>query len=242
MHILITVVFIIGYAAIALEHPLKINKTATALLTGVLCWTVYILGSANTDLVSEQLYEHLGGISGILFFLLGAMTIVEIIDAHDGFDVITRIIKTKDKRALLWIISFITFFLSSVLDNLTTTIVMVSLLRKIITDKPTRLFFIGMVIIAANAGGAWTPIGDVTTTMLWIGGQITTLNIMAHLILPSLICIIVPLIFLSFRIKGRIDNILPTEPKQQSIISRFEQNLILGLGIGALIFVPVCGR
>lgn len=239
MHILITVVFIIGYAAIALEHPLKINKTATALLTGVLCWTVYILGSANTDLVSEQLYEHLGGISGILFFLLGAMTIVEIIDAHDGFDVITRIIKTKDKRALLWIISFITFFLSSVLDNLTTTIVMVSLLRKIITDKPTRLFFIGMVIIAANAGGAWTPIGDVTTTMLWIGGQITTLNIMAHLILPSLICIIVPLIFLSFRIKGRIDNILPTEPKQQSIISRFEQNLILGLGIGALIFVPV---
>ncbi len=170
MYILITMIFIVGYAAIAFEHPIKINKTASALLTGVLCWVVYIMGSADTNLVSEQLYEHFGQISGILFFLLGAMTIVELIDAHDGFDVITSKITTKDKRKLLWIIGFVTFFLSAVLDNLTTTIVMVSLLRKLITDKQTRMFFIGMVVIAANAGGAWSPIGDVTTTMLWIEG------------------------------------------------------------------------
>jgi len=239
MHILIISIFILGYAAIALEHPLKINKTATALLTGVLCWAIYILSSPDKELISEQLYEHFGQIAGILFFLLGAMTIVEIIDAHDGFEVITSKIKTRDKRALLWIISIITFFLSSVLDNLTTTIVMVSLIRKIITDKPTRLFYIGMIVIAANAGGAWTPIGDVTTTMLWIGGQITTWNIMVHLILPSLICIIVPLVFLSFKIKGSIENTIDSEPKEQSSVSRFEQNLILTLGIGALIFVPV---
>src|ERR687897_176529 len=199
---LLILIFIVGYAAIALEHPIQINKTASALLTGVLCWTVYIISSTDTDRVSEQLYHHLGQISGILFFLLGAMTIVELIDAHDGFDVITSKIITKDKRALLWIISFVTFFLSCVLDNLTTTIVMVSLLRKLISDKETRMFFIGMVVIAANAGGAWTPIGDVTTTMLWIGGQISTLNIMKVMFLPSVICMLTPLIFLSFTMKG----------------------------------------
>ena len=239
MLIIITLIFIIGYAAIALEHPLKINKTATALMTGVLCWVFYISSSSSTHVVSEQLYEHMGQISGILFFLLGAMTIVEIIDAHDGFKVITDKIKSKDKRTLLWIISIITFFLSSVLDNLTTTIVMVSLLRKIIRDKPTRLYFIGMVIIAANAGGAWTPIGDVTTTMLWIGGQITTVNIMIKLILPSLVCLFVPLIFLSFRIKGKIDDLPENTVMEQVTTSKTEQNLILVLGIGALIFVPL---
>jgi Na+/H+ antiporter NhaD/arsenite permease-like protein len=239
MLIIITLIFIIGYAAIALEHPLKINKTATALMTGVLCWVFYISSSSNTHLVSEQLYEHMGQISGILFFLLGAMTIVEIIDAHDGFNVITDKIKSKDKRTLLWIISIIAFFLSAVLDNLTTTIVMVSLLRKIIRDKPTRLYFIGMVIIAANAGGAWTPIGDVTTTMLWIGGQITTVNIMIKLILPSLVCLLVPLLFLSFRIKGKIDDLPENFVEEPVTTSKTEQNLILVLGIGALIFVPL---
>jgi len=238
MYTLITLVFIVGYAAIAFEHPLKINKTATALLTGVLCWVVYIMGSANTDLVSEQLYEHLGQISGILFFLLGAMTIVELIDAHDGFEVITSKITTTDKRKLLWIISFVAFFLSAVLDNLTTTIVMVSLLRKLISDKQTRMFFIGMVIIAANAGGAWTPIGDVTTTMLWIGGQITTVNIMIKLFLPSMACLVVPLIFLSFTIKGKVENTIINE-KVTNQTNGFEKKLIFGLGIGALIFVPV---
>ena len=169
MYLLIVAIFIAGYTAIAFEHPIKINKTASALLTGVLCWVVYIMGAPDTGIVSEQLYEHLGEISGILFFLLGAMAIVELIDAHDGFDVITSRITTTDQRKLLWIISIVTFFLSSVLDNLTTTIVMVSLLRKLISDRKTRMFFVSMVVLAANAGGAWTPIGDVTTTMLWIG-------------------------------------------------------------------------
>ncbi len=239
MYILIIATFIIGYIAIALEHPIRINKTASALLTGVLCWAIYIMGTKDTNLVSEKLYGHFGEISGILFFLLGAMTIVELIDAHDGFEVITSKIRTKDKRKLLWIISFVAFFLSSVLDNLTTTIVMVSLLRKLISDRQTRMFFAGMVVIAANAGGAWTPIGDVTTTMLWIGGQITTGSIMLQLILPSLVCIIVPLVFLSFTIKGKIESTEISENIQKSKASSFEQNLILWLGVGALIFVPV---
>ena len=204
MELLITTIFIIGYVAIAFEHPIRTNKTASALLTGVLCWVVYIMSGTNTELVSEQLYEHLGQISGILFFLLGAMTIVELIDAHDGFDVITTKIKTSDQLKLLWIISIITFFLSAVLDNLTSTIVMVSLLRKLISEKKTRMFFVSMVVLAANAGGAWSPIGDVTTTMLWIGGQVTTGSIIFNLIIPSLVCLLVPLLILSFSMKGKV--------------------------------------
>jgi len=239
LYILIPAIFILGYAAIAFEHAIKINKTATALLTGVLCWVVYIMGSANTELVSEQLYEHLGEISGILFFLLGAMTIVELIDAHDGFEVITSKIKTTDIRKLLWIIGIVTFFLSAVLDNLTTTIVMVSLMRKLIPFKKLRMFFIGMVVVAANAGGAWSPIGDVTTTMLWIGGQITTGNIIINLFIPSLVCLIVPLTIISLKMKGRIRAIQVIEDDQKNITSSFERNLILAVGVGALIFVPV---
>ncbi|MEP7109397.1 MAG: sodium:proton antiporter NhaD [Ferruginibacter sp.] len=239
MNLLITSIFIIGYAAIAFEHPMRINKTASALLTGVLCWAVYIMYSTDTIIVSEQLYKHFGEISGILFFLLGAMTIVELIDAHDGFDVITSRITTNDQRKLLWIISIVTFFLSSVLDNLTTTIVMVSLLRKLVKDKETRMFFVGMVVLAANAGGAWTPIGDVTTTMLWIGGQITTGNIMLHLILPSLMCLFVPLGILSFSMRGKIESPENIENNQTDKTTPFERNLVFGLGIGALIFVPV---
>lgn len=240
MHILLAVTFILGYIAIALEHPLQINKTASALLTGVCCWVIYILGSDDFHHVSEQLIEHLGNISGILFFLLGAMTIVELIDAHGGFEVITNRIRTRNKRKLLWIISFVSFFLSAVLDNLTTTIVMVSLLRKLIKDSPTRLLFAGMVIIAANAGGAWTPIGDVTTTMLWIGGQITSFSIMKELIVPSLVCLIVPLSLVSFRIKGSASEDRTNElPEHKPSSSLFEKRLILYMGIGALIFVPV---
>ena len=239
MHLIIIAIFVIGYIAIAFEHPLKINKTASALFTGVLCWVVYIMSSSDINHVSEQLYEHLGQISGILFFLLGAMTIVELIDAHDGFDVITNRITTTDQRKLLWIISILTFFLSAVLDNLTTTIVMVSLLRKLISDKKTRMFFIGMVVLAANAGGAWTPIGDVTTTMLWIGGQITTGSIMVQLILPSLMCLIVPLVILSFSMKGKISATEQVENDDVEKTTAFERRLILFLGIGALVFVPV---
>jgi Na+/H+ antiporter NhaD/arsenite permease-like protein len=164
--IILVAVFVIGYLFIAIEHNVKLNKAATALLTGGILWTIYILFSSDPHIVNEQLSHHLGELAGILFFLLGAMTIVELIDAHDGFDLITHKIKQTDKRKLLWIISFITFFLSALLDNLTTTIVVVSLLRKLVNDPKDRLFFAGIVVIAANAGGAWSPIGDVTTTML----------------------------------------------------------------------------
>ncbi len=209
METLIIIVFVIGYLAIALEHSIKINKTASAILTGVICWTLFaisspsesILGSSQfatylaglkLDLadkfstlsqhelyirfVGSELSHHLAQISEILFFLMGAMTIVELVDAHHGFRFITDRIKTENAKSLLWIICWVTFFLSSVLDNLTTSIVMVSLIRKLIPNKDMRLFFAGMIVIAANAGGAWTPIGDVTTTMLWIGGQISTLR------------------------------------------------------------------
>lgn len=183
MSAVIIVIFVIGYLAIAFEHQIKINKTASAMLTGVLCWTVYILWSPNKEPVVEELSLHLGSIAEILFFLLGAMTIVELIDAHQGFRLVTDRINTTDSRVLLWILSLITFFLSALLDNLTTAIVMVSLLRKLVKDTEQRKFYAGMVIIAANAGGAWSPIGDVTTTMLWIGGQISATAIMKSLLM-----------------------------------------------------------
>ncbi|MBA2500273.1 MAG: sodium:proton antiporter NhaD [Chitinophagaceae bacterium] len=239
MQLIMTLVFIVGYAAIVFEHPLRINKTASALLTGVLCWVIYIISTPDSGLVSAQLYDHMGEISGILFFLLGAMTIVELVDAHDGFEAITSRITTSNTRKLMWIICLVAFFLSAVLDNLTTTIVMISLLRKLIADKKTRMYFIGMVVIAANAGGAWTPIGDVTTTMLWIGGQITTANIMVKLFIPSMVCLLVPLTAVSFIFKGSIK---PPEAEVDLNINKtnsFERNLILCLGVSALIFVPI---
>lgn len=192
MNFFIVIVFIIGYTLIALENKIKINKAATALFTGVLCWSIYVLFSASSEPVIHQLVEHIGSISQIIFFLLGAMTIVELIDSHDGFEVITKRITTENKRTLLWIINFITFFLSAVLDNLTTAIVMVTLIRKLLYEKNDKLMFAGMIIIAANAGGAWSPMGDVTTTMLWIGGQITSVNIIHKLFIPGLVSMIVP--------------------------------------------------
>ncbi|MFM7078711.1 MAG: sodium:proton antiporter NhaD, partial [Bacteroidota bacterium] len=237
MEAILAIIFIIGYLAITLEHPLNLNKAAPAILTGVLCWTVYMVFSTDSELVNHQLEEHLSEISGILFFLLGAMTIVELIDAHHGFDVITSRITTKDKRKLLWIISIITFFLSAVLDNLTTAIVMTSLTKKLVSNRKEKLLIIGMVVISANAGGAWSPIGDVTTTMLWIGGQITPANIIVKLIIPSLVCLFVPLLMLSTRVKG-----LETGDAQEvgrKTVSSKESNLIFFAGIGALIMVPV---
>lgn len=239
MTLFIIIIFVLGYIAIATEHSIKINKAATALLTGVLCWTVYILFAPDKDMVSEELTTHLGELSGILFFLLGAMTIVELIDAHDGFDIITTRITTTDKRKLLWIIAFITFFLSAILDNLTTTIVIISLLRKLIRDDKDRLLFAGIVVIAANAGGAWSPIGDVTTTMLWIGGQITAFNIIAKLILPSIICIVVPLAFLSFKLKGKIEHTVVETNSNKSTLSSKQQAIVFFSGVLILILVPV---
>lgn len=239
MEVLIIAIFVLGYTAIVLEQPLKINKAASALLTGVLCWTVYVLFAANREAVAEQLLHHLGNLSGILFFLMGAMTIVEIIDAHDGFEVITRRITTNSKRKLLWIICLVTFFLSAALDNLTTAIVMASMTRKLLADRKDRMFLVGMIVIAANAGGAWSPIGDVTTTMLWIGGQITSGNIIIKLILPSLVCLLVPLTVVSFMVKGRATKPAIDETKNNRINLRFERQLVLFAGVGLLIMVPV---
>lgn len=236
MILLIVLIFVIGYAAIALEHPIRINKAATALLTGVLCWSVYALSSADRHGVGEELTAHLGELSGILFFLLGAMTIVELIDAHDGFHIITSRINTSDKRKLTWIVAILTFSLSAILDNLTTTIVMVSLMRKILVDKKERMLMIGLVIIAANAGGAWSPIGDVTTTMLWIGGQITAGNIVVQTFLPSLVCLLVPTFIVASSLKGKIT--LPDKNEETKDISP-EGNLVFWIGVGCLLFVPV---
>jgi Na+/H+ antiporter NhaD/arsenite permease-like protein len=236
----ICIVFIVGYAAIAFEHPLKINKAATALVTAALCWSIFALFSTEGHGASEHLTGHLGEVSGILFFLMGAMTIVELIDAHDGFYLITSRINTTNKRKLVWLLAFITFFLSAVLDNLTTTIVLVSLLRKIINDREERLMFTGLVVISANAGGAWSPIGDVTTTMLWIGGQISAQSIIINTFVPSLVCMVIPVALISRRMKGNLR--LSPDTTAQDVnfnTNAFERNLVFWLGIASLLFVPV---
>ncbi|MDP3643629.1 MAG: sodium:proton antiporter NhaD [Bacteroidota bacterium] len=286
MFYIILLIFVLGYAAIALEHPLKIDKAASALIIGVLTWTVYILNvdsilnlgyspswaefgnevknildhikpalsetqwlnsnwadkisvfNSPYHFVVEELEHHLIEISQILFFLLGAMTIVEIIDQHDGFKVITDKITTTNKIKLLWIIATITFFMSAVLDNLTTTIVMVALLKKLIGDQKTRWFYVSMVILAANSGGAWSPIGDVTTIMLWIGGQITALSIIAKVLLPSIVSIVVPLAIVSLSMKGVVDR--PQKLKHEVSYTTYRERILVFLaGLGALLFVPV---
>ena len=234
---IILIVFVLGYSAIAFEHPLKVNKAASALITGVLCWTIYILQSQNPEHVSDELLEHLGEIASILFFLLGAMTIVELIDSHDGFDLITRKIDTTSKQKLLFIIAGITFFLSALLDNLTTAIVMTSLCVKILDNKEDRLWFAGMIVIAANAGGAWSPLGDVTTTMLWIGGQITAASIMKQLILPSVAVGIVPALLIGLKFRGK--KMKQLADMERSTKEKREGKIILFSGIGFLVFVPV---
>lgn len=235
---LIVTVFVLGYLAIAFEHSIKINKAASALITGVLCWSIYILFSADKEGVSENLLLHLGDLSQILFFLLGAMTIVELIDAHDGFEIITKRITTKNKRKLLWIIGLLSFFLSAVLDNLTTAIVMISLVRKLVADKKDRLMLAGAIVISANAGGAWSPIGDVTTTMLWIGGQITAANIIMKLIFPSIVCAIVPLLAMQQFMKGNIQ--APVQNfNEDSATNELHRNIVFFSGVGILLFVPI---
>ena len=235
------IVFVLGYAAIAFEHQLKIDKAAAALITGVLTWTLYVLASNNVHEVEGQLLHHLAEISSILFFLIGAMTIVELVDAHEGFAVITDKIKTTNKVKLMWIIGILSFFFSAALDNLTTSIVMVSLLRKLIEDKKQRWFFAGMVVVAANAGGAWSPIGDVTTTMLWIKGQISAGAIVQSLIVPSLATLIAPLAILSFSLKGDVQRPMKSENAEHYTdpTTPFERNFVFFAGVAGLIFVPV---
>ena len=236
----IATVFVIAYTAIALEHPLKINKSASALVGAGLLWTIYALSMGDAHLVSEQLSESLMGTAQIVFFLMGAMTIVEVVDAHNGFAVITKRIRTSKLSTLMWLVGFVTFFLSSILDNLTTTIVMVSLMRKLLAKHEDRLFFAGIIVIAANAGGAWTPIGDVTTTMLWIGGQITTIAIIKALFLPSMVSMLVPLGITAYVLRGRPvegPTIVETNDKHQT--TELQRNLMFFLGLGILIAVPV---
>lgn len=235
------VVFVLGYAAIAFEHQLKIDKAAAALITGVLTWTLYVLASNNVHEVEGQLLHHLAEISSILFFLIGAMTIVELVDAHEGFAVITDKIKTTNKVKLMWIICILSFFFSAALDNLTTSIVMVSLLRKLIEGKKQRWFFAGMVVVAANAGGAWSPIGDVTTTMLWIKGQISAGSIVQSLIVPSLATLLAPLAILSFNLKGNVERPIKSENAEHYTdpTTPFERNFVFFAGVAGLIFVPV---
>jgi Na+/H+ antiporter NhaD/arsenite permease-like protein len=230
------IVFVVGYLLIVLEHPFKIDKTAPALLMGIICWAIYILNAHDYHHVSEEFMHHLSEISSIIFFLLGAMTIVEIIDIHDGFHVIVSRIGTNSKVKLLWTICILTFFLSAILDNLTTAIVMGSLLTKLIKDRQERLMFAGMVVIAANAGGAWSPIGDVTTTMLWIKGQITIIPTIKNVFIPSLVCMIVPLALVSTRLKGELERVKLTTIYKTTVA---ERTSILILGICLLLFVPV---
>lgn len=233
---LMIVLFVLGYAVIALEHPLKINKSATAVLLAAVIWAVFAL--FGPGIKDGALIHHLGETAEILFFLLGAMTIVEIVDKHDGFSIITDRITTTSKRKLLWIISILTFFMSAVLDNLTTSIVMCALLRKLVADKNTRWFFAGMVILAANAGGAWSPIGDVTTIMLWIKGNITAGNIILETFLPSLVSLLVPVAIIGMTMKGKLERPEKIVVEGTSSVTRKQSLLILCMGVGLLLFVP----
>lgn len=275
MEIILISLFILGYAAIALEHSIKIDKAASALILGVLIWTIVVLAgyalipddqvglrvfidkllienkldsswsllNIKQHYIEHGLIEYLGEIAQILFFLIGAMAIVEVIDLHKGFQFITDKITTTKAINLLWIISIITFFLSAILDNLTTTIVMVSLIRKLIEDQHKRWFYAGIIVIAANSGGAWSPIGDVTTTMLWIDGQITEKNIVFELFIPSLVSLIVPLLILTFTLKGDLKRPkiadLPSLQQRPIEITKKESMLVFITGVLGLLFVPL---
>ncbi|NDY71739.1 sodium:proton antiporter [Desulfobacter hydrogenophilus] len=238
MHTLLIVVFVLAYLAIAFEHPLRVNKSASALLGAGIMWTIYAVATDNHHLVTEQLNENLAATAQIIFFLLGAMTIVELVDAHDGFEVITSRITTTSQSVLIVLIGIVTFFLSAMLDNLTTTIVMVSLTKKLLDNHDDRLIFVGIIVIAANAGGAWSPIGDVTTTMLWIGGQISSVGVIKSVFLASVANLIIPLIVVSFMLHGKIVG-KKAESVGPGISTKFERNLMFTVGLGSLVMVPV---
>jgi Na+/H+ antiporter NhaD/arsenite permease-like protein len=240
MTLALIAIFVLAYAAIALEGPLRVNKAAAALIGAGLLWTIYALVGAHSRPVEQQLNESLTATAQIAFFLIGAMTVVEVIDAHDGFEVITSRLNARKLSSLAWTISFAAFFLSAVLDNLTTAIVMVSLLRKLLKDRSDRLLLAGLIVIAANAGGAWSPIGDVTTTMLWINGQVTTGAIVSKLFLPSLVNMLVPLVAISFAAGDR--PVIAPERSSASIAggtTLFERNLMFCVGLAVLLAVPM---
>lgn len=244
--------FVIGYLAIVFEHPLKLDKTVPALIMAAFAWALIALGQpdlydANGVLVQGDhatqhvLLHHIGKVAEILVFLIGAMTIIELIDMHKGFSVITDMIKTRNKKSLLWLITWITFFLSAVLDNLTCTIVMVSLIKKMLNDKEEKLYFASLIVIAANAGGAWSPIGDVTTTMLWNANQVSSLALVVTLFVPSVVCTLVPT-FLLTRLpimQGDLAGVSTQSAAEQTDKQRLGAKIMLYVGIGGLMFVPV---
>ena len=232
------VIFVLAYAAIALEHPLGVNKSASALIGAGLLWTLHALSQGDSAVVTGQLAESLIGTAQIVFFLMGAMAIVELVDAHSGFDVVTRRIHSRSLSSLLWLVGAVTFFLSAILDNLTTTIVMVSLMRKLLAKAEDRLRFAGIIVIAANAGGAWSPIGDVTTTMLWIGGQVSALATMGSVILPSLVSLFLPLALTAWSLRGQPFAAAPQPAEASCNTTVFERQLMFGLGLGVLVAVP----
>jgi Na+/H+ antiporter NhaD/arsenite permease-like protein len=234
----IVAIFIIAYAAIALESPIRVNKSASALIGAGLLWTVYAVLRGDNALVDQQLNDAVSSTAQIVFFLIGAMTIVEVIDAHNGFAVITSVIRTRKQATLMWLVGFVTFFLSAMLDNMTTTIVMISLMRKLLANQSDRLLFAAMIVIAANAGGAWSAIGDVTTTMLWIGGQITPLAIMKSVFLAALANLVVPLLAISTALKGKTIAAPPDLDGAPSRMRPIERNLIFYMGLGILVLVP----
>ncbi|HEY3432641.1 MAG TPA: sodium:proton antiporter NhaD [Rhodocyclaceae bacterium] len=240
MLIALVTVFVLAYAAIALEHPLKINKSASALIAAGLLWTIYAVTLDDPSTVGEQLGESLMGTAQIVFFLMGAMAIVELVDAHNGFDVITQRIRTSKLSSLMWLVGFVSFFLSAILDNLTTTIVMISLMRKLLDKQEDRLMFAGIIVIAANSGGAWSPVGDVTTTMLWIGGQITSMATIKSVFFPSLISMVVPLAVAAYAFRGRDFHCLKQSVSDDTPhTTEFDRNLMFFMGLGVLLAVPV---
>jgi Na+/H+ antiporter NhaD/arsenite permease-like protein len=246
MTILLLLFFAVGYVLITLEDVVRLNKTATALLTGVVCWTVYTLGTADAPgTVTAALTHTFGGIAEILFFLLGALTIVELIDAHDGFALITDRIASRNTRTLLWIVCGLSFGLSALLDNLTTAIVMASVIRKLVRQPAQRRVMAGLTVVACNAGGAFSPIGDVTTTMLWIGGQVTAGGIIGRLLLPSLASLLVPLLIVTFRF-AKTDSVFVPDAEEAGAarpfvdkLARRDRRLMLSVGLGGMLFVPI---
>lgn len=232
----LVITFAVGYTLITFEHIAKINKATIALLTAVICWSIVFITNKGEINQLGPFCEELANISQVVFFLLGALAVVEIISVHNGFKILSDCVQLRSKRSLLWLVTLITFFLSSILDNLTTTVVMLSLLRKIIVDENDRWVIGGAVVIAANAGGAWTPIGDVTTTMLWIGGQLTTISMVKELFFPSLVCSAVSCTMLMPLLKGNLP------PKAPSVVDQKIDPiswLLFFLGLGLLVFVPI---
>ena len=245
----IIVAFVAGYLCITLESLTKINKAAIALLMCVVCWTLLMVspGAYYPDVasdgvfhhISEVIEHHLGDAAGTLFFLMGAMTIVEIVDSNGGFNFVRDIMKTRSKRKLLWRVAIATFFLSSILDNLTTSIVMIMVLRKLVQSREERLIYAALIIISANSGGAFSPIGDVTTIMLWIKGVVTTQGILTEIFIPSLVSMLVPAFILQYSLSGKFDKEQNLVTAEISQFTKVQRNIIFWLGVGGLVFVPI---